>query len=284
MTPAVVQAVHAWHRLADDQQQRELPQQPELAAPAPGAPISHAQLLRISSFLTTAKSSSDEPGPPAIRLNDLLRGARIYVPPPPPKPEPTPEYKALMARLRASQESLAYSLLLTPPTAHTPSTLPRATPHAHSPATLAATAAAQEADEATYADVNRQLALIANVLISIVACSVALWIAARHWSVPRRLALSMGGSILVAVAEVAIYAGYIRRVREAKEEEKVRAGRERREVESVWVIGKGGETRAVKEGEGGEAVEVVGGREVASGVHVDAAGEEAVRRRKGPQT
>jgi len=86
----------------------------------------------------------------------------------------------------------------------------------------------------TYADINRQMALIANVLISILACSVALWKVAWHWSVPQRLALSMTGSLVVAVAEVAIYAGYIGRLKEAKTKEKKKV--ERKEVGESWVI------------------------------------------------
>ena len=95
---------------------------------------------------------------------------------------------------------------------------------------------ANEDEEMTYADVNRQVALIINVLVSIVACGVALWMAARHWSVPSRLGLSMGGGGLVGVAEVAIYAGYLRRLTEAKQKEKKKT--EKKEVFETWVIGR----------------------------------------------
>jgi len=96
-----------------------------------------------------------------------------------------------------------------------------------------------EDDEMTYADINRQMALIANVLISIIACSVAIWKVAWHWNTPQRLALSMAGSLVVAVAEVAIYAGYIGRVSEAKAKEKKKV--ERKVVKESWVIeAKGG--------------------------------------------
>lgn len=91
-------------------------------------------------------------------------------------------------------------------------------------------------DEVTYQDVDRQVALIINVLVSIIACAVALWIVARHWSVPSRLALSMGGSLTVAAAEVAIYMGYIRRIQEAKGKEVKKT--EKKEVSETWVIEK----------------------------------------------
>ena len=90
-------------------------------------------------------------------------------------------------------------------------------------------------DDFTYADVNRQMAMIANVLLSIVACAGAIWIAARWWSTPARLALSMSGSLLVGVAEVVVYGGYIRRVSEAKGKEK--GVQEVREVMKTWVVG-----------------------------------------------
>jgi hypothetical protein len=91
-------------------------------------------------------------------------------------------------------------------------------------------------DDVTYQDIDRQVALIINVLVSIIACAVALWIVARHWSVPQRMALSMGGSLTVAAAEVAIYLGYIRRIEDAKGKEIKKA--EKKEVSETWVIEK----------------------------------------------
>lgn len=90
-------------------------------------------------------------------------------------------------------------------------------------------------DEISYADINRQMALIINILISILACSVAIWLAARHWSTPSRLGLSMGGSGVVAVAEAVVYAGYIRRLKEAREKGKKEV--EIKEIIKTWIIG-----------------------------------------------
>ena len=92
-------------------------------------------------------------------------------------------------------------------------------------------------DEVTYADVNRQMAMVANVLLSIIACAGAIWVAARWWSTPARLALSMSGSLLVGIAEVVVYGGYISRVTEAKSKEK--GVQEIKEVVRTWVIGGG---------------------------------------------
>ena len=88
-------------------------------------------------------------------------------------------------------------------------------------------------NEMTFADVNREVALVINVLVSIIACAIAIWVVSRWWDTPIRLALSLSGSILVAVAEVVVYNGYLRRVTEAKGEEQKK--KERREVLDSWI-------------------------------------------------
>ncbi|TKA67540.1 hypothetical protein B0A49_07623 [Cryomyces minteri] len=157
-----------------------------------------------------------------------------------------------MARLRRDEEALAYTRMLTPAAPYPTSTLTQRhpiTPNAHlTPLPLSS---ADDDDETTYADINRQTTLILNVLVSILACAVAIWVAARHWPVPARLALSMGGSALVAVADVVVYGGYIRRVGEAKGAEMERERREVREVVETWSIGGGGGgKKKLLEGEG----------------------------------
>lgn len=132
-----------------------------------------------------------------------------------------------MARLRGEEEERAYERMINPP-------LPVETFSQRFPSASPAFAIKDEEDEVVYADVNRQLALIINVLVSIIACSIAIWIAARHWSVPQRLALSMTGSGLVAAAEIVIFSGYIRRVGEAKAQESAKV--ETKEVVESWVI------------------------------------------------
>lgn len=57
------------------------PKQPTLESPRIGNPISHGQVVDISKQM---KEGGMEP----CRLEILLKGSRIYVPPPPPKPEP----------------------------------------------------------------------------------------------------------------------------------------------------------------------------------------------------
>lgn len=140
-----------------------------------------------------------------------------------------------MERLRQQEEQRQYERMLNPPA-------PTETFSQRYPQMASSFGAglnvgyntADEVDDVTYADVNRQMILIINVLISIVCTSVAVWMAARRWSVPERLGLSFSSSTIVAVAEVAIYMGYIRRIKEAKTKEKKIT--ESKEIVDTWVI------------------------------------------------
>lgn len=124
-----------------------------------------------------------------------------------------------MARLRREEEDRAYERMVNPPLPL--ETFSQRFPNSSHAALFPTTQAdIDEDDEVSYADINRQMALIINILISIVACSVAIWLAARHWSTPTRLGLSMGGSGMIGIAEVVVYAGYLRRIKEARDKGK----------------------------------------------------------------
>ncbi|KAL9127978.1 MAG: hypothetical protein Q9217_003239 [Psora testacea] len=205
-----------------------------LSEPMVGKPISHGQLIELSRQLKKLESDENEGcnSLPSHRLDQLLRGSRVYIEPAKLRSEPTSEYKALMARLRREEEARAYERMINP--------LPSESPSQRFPNSLgaqlfeASQAELGEDDEVSYADINRQMTLIINIMLSIVACSVAIWLAARHWSTPSRLGLSMGGSSIVGVAEVVIYAGYLRRVKEAKEKGKKEV--EIKEIVKTWII------------------------------------------------
>lgn len=143
-----------------------------------------------------------------------------------------------MARLRREEELRAYDRMINPPLMQTFSE--------QFPASSVANAFASnhqpqdsEDDEITYADINRQMTLILNVLVSIVACGSAIWMIARWWPTPARLAISMIGSIVVGIAEVVVYGGYLRRVGEAKGKSKDL--KEVKEVVKTWIVGGGDE-------------------------------------------
>ncbi len=144
-----------------------------------------------------------------------------------------------MARLRREEESRAYERMTSP--LPPKETFSQRFPTASAAYAFSSTAAYQsfnptiDEDDITYTDVNRQVTLIFNVLLSVVACAGAIWMAARWWDTPARLALSMSGSLLVGVAEVVVYSGYIRRLGEAKQKEG--AVKEVKEIVKTWVIG-----------------------------------------------
>jgi len=138
-----------------------------------------------------------------------------------------------MARLRREEEERSYHRLTHPaPPMETFAQRFPLSSAAHAFASSYETPDAE--DDVTYEEVKRQIGLILNVLISIICCAMAIWKVARWWSTPPRLALSLGGSLLVGVAEVVIYMGYIRRVGESKQKEKNMG--EVKEILRTWII------------------------------------------------
>lgn len=90
-------------------------------------------------------------------------------------------------------------------------------------------------DDVTYDEVHRQLMLIFNFMVTILGVAATLWILARWWSTPARIFLTMGGSIIAGIAEVALYSGYVWHLGEAKKKDK--KFKEVKEVVQTWVVG-----------------------------------------------
>lgn len=208
-------------------------QEPSLEDPAVGKPITHGQILDIwKRSINEAKS--------ACSLEDLLRGATIYVPPPPPKPEPSDEYKQLMARLRRDEEERSYERMIKAPA--TRETFAQRFPMA--PMTMADSFA--EANKPTsksdigeetinHGEIQQQVTLIVNFLVSIAGCAAAIWICAQWWSTTARLFLTLFGTITVAICEVAVYTAYSWRMAEG--EKKQQNMKEVKDIVKTWVIG-----------------------------------------------
>ena len=242
MTPGIVRAVaRAQDVVPDEFSKLQRADEPALAEPQTGNPIAHNQLIDLSKLLKkhapqdtdTAGATGDMEETPTT-LAALLQNTRIYTPPPPPKPTQTPEYQALMARLRAEQEALSYERMLHPPP--TRESFSQRFPCAPEPFSIGAThKPSSEEDDVSYEEVHRQIILIINILVSIICVAVFIWVAARSWSVGSRLGLSMGGAAGIAIAEVAVYGGYVRKVREAKRLEKKKP--EIKEIVKTWVLG-----------------------------------------------
>ncbi|KAG5926570.1 hypothetical protein E4U53_003053 [Claviceps sorghi] len=203
--------------------------EPSLRDPAVGNPISHGQIIDLWKTL----NKGHQPWP---SLEQLLRGSRVYCPPPPPKPEPSDEYKALMARLRREEAQRAYDRMVNPPpkmeTFH--DRFPTSA-QAFSQVNRPTHAADLGDDDVTLQDVHRQVMLIINFMVSILGVAGTLWATSRWWSLPARILLTMGGSIVVAIAEVAVYSGYVWRMEQGKQKQK--AAKEVKQVVNTWVVG-----------------------------------------------
>lgn len=94
MTPAIVAAIdHVQHRHLDLASTSDA-SEPSLTNPAIGNPISHGQIIALSKLLKHVHTEADNGVPEFLQvssschLDDLLRGARIYIEAPKPKAEP----------------------------------------------------------------------------------------------------------------------------------------------------------------------------------------------------
>ncbi|KAI1505190.1 endoplasmic reticulum-based factor for assembly of V-ATPase-domain-containing protein [Biscogniauxia marginata] len=235
MTPFIVEALETLldstlSEVSQDDDSRTDTKEPSLKDPAVGKPISHAQI--IDTWKQLKGQDRNE-----IKLEGLLCGATIYTPPPPPKPEPTDEYKQLMARLRREEEERSYERMLkkTPARESFTERFPYA-PMAHSFAEVNKPSKAADigGDDIEYGDVQKQVTLIMNFLVSIIGCGAALWKAAEWWTPSARIFLSLGGSIVVAIAEVAVYSAYTWRMAEGERKEGQK--KEVKQIVHTWVI------------------------------------------------
>ena len=94
MTPAIVAAIEAFHKISPILLSLEAhATDPSLEDPRVGNPISHGQIIAISRCLRKHRNSPGEPHmtaaePASYRLDDLLRGSKVYIVPSKPKAEP----------------------------------------------------------------------------------------------------------------------------------------------------------------------------------------------------
>jgi hypothetical protein len=253
MTPSIVEGLqaldeHAGQGLATLPAQGD--GQPSLENPAVGNPVSHSQIVGLWNTL-----KGTVPGEWSLEM--LLKGSKVYVPPPPPKAEPvswivlkkqpgavmlisskSDEYKALMARLRREQEQREYERMTNPlpPMETFSQRYPNSASMAQGFAAVnrPSTEADMGDDDVTFSDVHRQLMLILNFVASILGVAATLWILARWWSTPARLFLTMGGSALVGIAEVAVYSGYVWHLGQAKKKDKTL--KEVKQIVQSWAV------------------------------------------------
>ncbi|EFX05226.1 hypothetical protein CMQ_3295 [Grosmannia clavigera kw1407] len=244
-----LERIHAWRQKNSDDSENDgneseaaaiaiataSSSEPSLDAPAVGKPISHGQVVDLWEILKRNESTDEATDAAAAptTLEALLVGAKVYVPPPSPKPEPSDEYKALMARLRHDEEARAYERMVNPPEYH-------AANEAFARVNRPVYSADAGDDEVTLNDVHRQVMLILNFVLTMGGVAYTLWVLARWWPTPSRLFLSMGGSVLVGLAEYGLYAGYVWHLSEAKSKDEKEKEMETKQVLRTWLVGAAG--------------------------------------------
>lgn len=140
-----------------------------------------------------------------------------------------------MARLRRDEEARAYERMVNPPDAYDTSKFAQV----HRPTYAADTGD----DDVTFNDINRQVMLIFNFVLTMAGVAYALWMLARWWPTPSRLFLAMGGSIATGIVEYGLYAGYVWHLSDAARREKNET-KEVRQVVNTWAVGPGGKDSA----------------------------------------
>jgi len=86
MTPTIVGAVEKYNVVKQDATNTN--DEPSLDSPAIGEPISHGQIIEVHRALNSIHSDIESPIDKPYHLDDLLRGAQIYVAPPKPIAQP----------------------------------------------------------------------------------------------------------------------------------------------------------------------------------------------------
>ncbi|WEW60516.1 hypothetical protein PRK78_006003 [Emydomyces testavorans] len=248
ITPTIFSALESLPRSIRD----------ELSLPTPtlNAAISHTQLIalsrklssKLSTHSTDAKQASEKHEPvTAYSLNSLLRGTKLYIPPPPPKPAPSPEYLALKARLEAEAQAKEYQAYLNPPSLSRLRHQPSPIFSSSSSITDRHSYLSFHADD-TFDDPLTP-SLVLNILVSILFTGFATYWALSNfrtpqffatmlssssssssglaynypgsvYSQPSRVFISLLVALVVGVAEVGVYAAYLRKVEVAKRKEK----------------------------------------------------------------
>lgn len=111
MTPLMVKTINerkvAGSSLDTRPGQAKLTDEPSLEEPAVGKPISHSQVIEMAKVISGHRhtsheldaDTSQESHTGVVRLEELLRGSKVYVPPPKPKAEPVTEYPRLVVGL-----------------------------------------------------------------------------------------------------------------------------------------------------------------------------------------
>ncbi|KAK9475401.1 endoplasmic reticulum-based factor for assembly of V-ATPase-domain-containing protein [Dipodascopsis tothii] len=157
-----------------------------------GPAVSHRMLAKLAVELQAVDEK--------FTLAALVRGTEVYVPPKPVK-EKNPEYEAHMQRLRVQLAEKEYQAMI---------------------ASAVPELSASFLEPFDKKELKNQISVIINVLFSVASVAFAAWTWATSLNTGARLLLALSSALVVLVAEVALYMGYLQRQEEAKREERLR--------------------------------------------------------------
>ncbi|ODV87448.1 hypothetical protein CANARDRAFT_5979 [[Candida] arabinofermentans NRRL YB-2248] len=160
-----------------------------------------------------------------LSLLELLKGSSIYKHPPPTAAK-TPEFLKMMEQLRLKEQEYEYQKLVKSGNRYGGSRVFKLDAGSNDDDEFETLTPLQQTKQ-----VNHQLTTIFNIFVSVASVGYAVW----YWtgtsmriSDAYRVLLSLFFSILVLVAEVVVFGGYLRKVEEAKKTE-----RKKKEIQKV---------------------------------------------------
>ncbi|KAJ8103002.1 endoplasmic reticulum-based factor for assembly of V-ATPase-domain-containing protein [Lipomyces tetrasporus] len=132
-------------------------------------------------------------------FSKLLAGTQIYIPPKPEK-KADPEFDARMKRLRVRLQEQEYQEMI---------------------ASAVPELSSSFLEPFEKKEIKQQISVIINIMFSVVSVAFAVWVwGGSSLNTGKRLLLSMFAGVVVLIAEVALYTGYIQRIDDARKKEK----------------------------------------------------------------
>ncbi|CDK29493.1 unnamed protein product [Kuraishia capsulata CBS 1993] len=166
--------------------------------------ITHNDLITIYRLYTSCKICNESDSTEKLSLSALLKTTKICEKPIAPKAKKSPEFLRQMERLRQRQQELEYQELV-------------------KNSTLSFSLNPGSSPSAVTKELKHQVTTIINILISVVSVGYAVW----YWTGTSmnindayRILLCLFFSILVLIAEVVVFGGYLRKIEEARSVER----------------------------------------------------------------
>ncbi|EWC45044.1 hypothetical protein DRE_06324 [Drechslerella stenobrocha 248] len=170
-----------------------------LLAHADVAAVDHSDIASIARGLAAKQLTSSRSS--MYCLDVLLQGAKIHIPQPAAKLEPPEGYRVLMENLRHEYEEKAYAAM------------------------VGSGGRTDDTVQSITKEVSDQISVILNILFSSIFTGLAIWFATSNLATykhrqPLRVGASILVAVIVAIAEVVLYSSYMRKINDAKTQER----------------------------------------------------------------